>query len=237
MRNDLRNARSLVLPLALWLGACGGSSPPAATPSESAALPSASASAGAVTQSPPAAGSSEPARDPGKAKETETAAPPAAASTTSKLARTPRDILELKDTVFFLAFDDSDPKKDADAACSKSAGTSRAKMSACLAKARQSIEAEGHRFEKDKAGDMWWLVVRLKGNAIVTVHKVRFSYGAQTDSTIAIEPEGKDVGSKPWKKPPTEMKFEVPTEYRLIVRDPVHGKLVYEAKSGITGSK
>jgi hypothetical protein len=136
-----------------------------------------------------------------------------------------------------LAFDESDPKKDADATCSKAAGKSRPKMSACLANARQGIEAEGHRFETDKDGNMWWLVVRLNGNVIVTLHKVRFTYGAETESSITITPEGKDLGSKPWKKPPAEMKFEVPTEYRLVVRDPMHGKLVYEAKSGITGSK
>ena len=234
MRNDLRNVLFLVIPFSLWLAACGASSPPAATPSEPAASASASAVAGGENASAPPAASGA-AAEPGKGAAGQATAPPAAPPATSK--RTPRDVLELKDTVFFLAFDDSDPKKGADAACSKSAGKNRAKLSACLAKARQAIDAEGHRFEQDKAGDMWWLIVRLKGNAIVTTHKVRFTFGAQTDSTIVIVPEGKDLGSKPWKTLPAEMKFEVPTEYRLIVRDPTHGKLVYEAKSGITGTK
>jgi hypothetical protein len=235
MRNHRRNALSLVVTFSLSLAACGGSSPPAATPSEPAAATSASASAASEHAPAPPAGASDTPSEPGKGNGGSTAAPPAGTSATNK--RSPRDVLELKDTVFFLAFDDSDPKKGAEAACSKSAGKNRAKLSACLAKARQAIDAEGHRFEQDKAGDMWWLVVRLKGNAIVTTHKVRFTYGAQTESSIVIVPEGKDLGSKPWKKLPDEMKFEVPTEYRLIVRDPAYGKLVYEAKSGITGTK
>ncbi len=235
MRNDLRSVLPLVLPFSLWLAACGASAPPAATPAEPTAAASASAGAAGETPATPPAGASGATAEPSKGTEGHPAAPPTSPPATNK--RAPRDVLELKDTVFFLAFDDSDPKKAADASCSKSAGKSRAKLSACLAKARQAIDAEGYRFEQDKAGDAWWLVVRLKGNAIVTTHKVRFTYGAQTDSTIVIVPEGKDVGSKPWKKLPAEMKFEVPTEYRLIVRDPTHGKLVYEAKSGITGTK
>jgi hypothetical protein len=234
MRNDLRNVLFLVLPISLWLAACGASSPPAATPSEPAAAASGSANAEGENAPTPLPAASGAAAEPAKAAAGQATAPPAPPATSK---RTPRDVLELKDTVFFLAFDDSDPKKGADAGCSKSAGKNRAKLSACLAKARQAIDAEGYRFEQDKAGDMWCLIVRLKGNAIVTTHKVRFTFGAQTDSSIVIVPEGKDLGSKPWKTLPAEMKFEVPTEYRLIVRDPTHGKLVYEAKSGITGTK
>src|SRR5258706_9621850 len=191
MRNDLRYVLSLVLPISLWLAACGASSPPAATPSEPATAASASAAAGGENASAPPPAASGAAAEPAKGVEGQATAPPAAPPPTNK--RTPRDVLELKDTVFFLAFDESDPKKGADAACSKSAGKNRAKLSACLAKARQAIDAEGHRFEQDKAGDMWWLIVRLKGNAIVTTHKVRFTFGAQTDSTIFIVPEGKDL--------------------------------------------
>jgi hypothetical protein len=141
----------------------------------------------------------------------------------------------LKDTIFFLSHQDSEVKKEAETVCSKSAARNAKKKAACVDKERKQIEGEGLRFEQDKGGKLWWLVVHRKGNAIVTVHKVRFTYGPQTETSIVIKPHGKDVGPKPWKKPPAEVKFEVPTEYRIVRHDPHHGKLVYDAKGGIGG--
>jgi hypothetical protein len=213
---------------ALAFTACGGSTPPAESPpAEPAAAASAGAGAPAASAAAPAEKPAEPAAaEPGK----KPGAAPAAGAPASK--RSARDILELKDTVFFLAFEDSDPKKAAEAGCTKSAGKNAKKMSACMAKAREQAD-EGYLFEQEKDGTMYWLVVHRKGNALVNVHKVKFEYGAESDTSVTIKPEGKDTGTKPWKKPPAEIKFEVPTDYRIIVRDPEHGKMVYEAKSGI----
>ncbi len=226
--NTKRTTSAPLLVLAsLWIAACGGSSPPAETPASeappasSAAAAEPSSSAAPAGEAPHAPASAEPA-----------AAAPAPAPSTK---RSPRDVLELKDTVFFLAFDDSDPKKGAEASCSKASGKNPKKMAACMAKAREQVD-EGYRFEQDKDGTMWWLVMHRKGNALITLHRIRFTYGTEADNSVTIKPEGKDMGTKPWKKPPAEVKFEVPNDYRIVVRDPEHGKMVYEAKSGI-GSK
>ncbi len=223
---DARTALTIVLAWSLIFAACGGGSRPATSPpSESAPAGSASANAaGAETEGP--VGASTPA---GSA-EAAPAAPPA-----SKGPRPPREILELKDTIFFLSYSDSEAKSQADAACSKSAGRNAKKKAACVEKARSQIDGEGHHFEEDNRGHLWWFVVQRKGNAIVTLHKIRFAYGPQTDTTVVVKPQGKDMGSKPWKRPPAEVKFEVLTEYRIVLRDPTRGKLVYDAKSGIGG--
>jgi hypothetical protein len=215
------------LSLAVALMACGGSTPPAESPpSEPAAAASAGTGAPAASAAAPAETPAEPAAtDPGKKAG-------AAPASTPSGKRSARDILELKDTVFFLAFEESDPKKVAEASCTKSSGKNPKKMTACMSKAREQAD-EGYRFEQEKDGTNWWLVVHRKGNALVNVHKVKFEYGAESETSVTIKPEGKDTGAKPWKKPPAEIKFEVPNDYRIIVHDPEHGKMVYEAKSGI----
>jgi hypothetical protein len=227
MNLDRRSFRTPLLFASLTFVACGGKTPPAESP-EPATASSASTSAPVASAAAPTQAPAAPAGgDQGK----EAAAPAAGASS----KRSARDILELKDTVFFLSFEESDPKKIAEASCTKSAGKDAKKMSGCMAKAREQAD-EGYRFEQEKDGTMWWLVVHRKGNTLVNVHKVKFEYGDTSESSVTIKPEGKDSGSKPWKKPPAELKFEVPNDYRIVVHDPEHGKLVYEAKSGIGSS-
>jgi hypothetical protein len=223
------NTKRLIVPALLVGGSlivagCGGSSPPAETPASEAPAasnaPAAASASSATAEAPAPPGSAAPA-------------PAAAVAPAPSSKRTARDVLELKDTVFFLAFDESDPKKGAESSCSKASGKNAKKMSACMSKARDQVD-EGYRFEQDKDGTMWWLVVRRKGNALVTVHRMRFTYGTESDTSVSIKPEGKDLGTKPWRKgAPAEVKFDVPNDYRIVVRDPEHGKMVYEAKSGI----
>jgi hypothetical protein len=100
-----------------------------------------------------------------------------------------------------------------------------------MAKARAEFEGEGHRFTQDSAGDWWWTVVKRKGKTLSNVHKVRYQYGEGGGDSVVIKPEGKDEGSARWSRVPSEMKFEVPNDYRIIVQDPAKGKMVYDAKS------
>jgi hypothetical protein len=223
MNHDQRPTLAFLF-LAAAFTACGGSTPPAESPPSE---PAAAASAGA-----PAASAAAPAETPAAPTAAEPGKKGDAPASAPSGKRSARDILELKDTVFFLAFEESDPKKVAEASCTKSAGKNAKKMTACMAKAREQAD-EGYRFEQEKDGTNWWLVVHRKGNALVNVHKVKFEYGAESETSVTIKPEGKDTGTKPWKKPPAEIKFDVPNDYRIIVHDPEHGKMVYEAKSGI----
>jgi len=231
MKTDAGCFISQFLASSLLLAACGGTSPPAESPTaepEPAAASSSSTSAQAASAAPTA----PPPAATNEGKKTTTQEPPSAAAPPPS-KRSPHDVLELKDTVFFIVFDESDPRKKAEATCAKSAAKDPKKMAACMAKAREQIVSEGYRFEQDKGGDWWWLVVRRKGNALATEHRLRFAYGEETDTSVVIKPEGKDFGPKPWRKPPSSLKFEVPTDYRLVVHDPQLGKLVYEAKSGL----
>jgi hypothetical protein len=230
-RTYARIAFTLLLS-SMGLSACGGSSkhtesPPAQSPPAESAT---------TSEAPAPSSEAPPATSDGDAGAAPTGSAPAAGST-PKRSRSPRDVLEAKDTVFFLSYADSAPQESAEASCTQKAKKDPKKMAACMAKARESakIDAEGHRFFEDKKGERWWAVIRRKGNTLVTLHKVRFKYGAETADSIVIKPEGKDTGSKPWRKLPSEMKFEVPSDDRIVVRDPKLGKLVYEAKVGIAG--
>jgi hypothetical protein len=234
MRNEIRNKLTLALSSSLFLAACGASSQSAVSPSSESA-PAASASTGSEASSA-SSSLATPSASKGEHGKEEGAAPKAETHSTKPASRPPREVLELKDTVFFLAYNESDLGKAAAASCAKSAGKTPKAMAACMAKAHEQVD-EGYRFEQDKEGTLWWLVVNRKGNTLVTLHRVRFEYGAETDTTIVIKPEGKDAGSKPWRKPPSEVKFDVPNEYRIIVHDPERGKLVYEAKVGIANAK
>jgi hypothetical protein len=219
------STQALLTLWALAVCACSGSWNRPAEPS------SASSAATASSAAPP----DDPKSVPGPevaAQPSAQAPAPAAPSATEKPSRQPRDILEAKDTIFFLSYNDSDLKKHADAHCSKK---DPKKSAACMEKARVEIDAEGHQFMQDPKGHWWWLVLRRKGNTLLTVHKMLYEYGAQTDRSVVIRPEGKDHGAKPWRKPPLEVKIEVPNDFRIVVHDPKHGKMVYEAKVGLSG--
>jgi hypothetical protein len=228
METQNRYLTELLLALSLAVAACGGgATPPAESPSGTS-----------ETSTPASKAASEAKAAPAPAPEAKPAPAPAAAADPGAAARSgrePRDILELKDTVFFFSFEESDVKQAAEATCTKQSGNDPKKMAACMSKARNDYDGDGHRFTQDKAGDWWWTVVKRKGKVLNTVHKVRYQYGDQSGNTVVIKPEGRDEGAARWAKPPSEVKFEVPTEYRIVVQDPKQGKMVYEAKAIVAG--
>ena len=231
MKTQNRYLTELLLSLSLAVAACGGgATPPPESPSgtaEKSAAPAAKAGTEAK---------SEPKSEPAPAPEAKTKAAPAADNgAAQRSGREPREILELKDNVFVFSFEESDVKQAAESTCNKQGGNDPKKVAACMAKARAEFEGDGHRFVQDKAGDWWWAVVKRKGKTLSNIHKVRFQYGDQSGNTVTIKPEGRDEGTARWAKPPTEMKFEVPNEYRIIVQDPKQGKMVYEAKAIVAG--
>ena len=75
-----------------------------------------------------------------------------------------------------------------------------------------------------------------RGDQLVTMHKIPFEFGEVTEQTVALRPTGKDKGLAPLGRLPRQFVITVPNEYSIEVNDPVHGKLVYEAKIGILGS-
>jgi hypothetical protein len=220
------------------LGACAGTTPPAGSPtaepaqgptapqagagqgsSPGAGAPGESAAAGTSPQSAPVAGSEESVP----------------ASPLEKPSRPVRQILETKDTVFFLSFEDSDPGKNAEASCAKTSAEDPQKNASCLAKARQPFEGLGYRFTRSPKDETLFTILRRQGNSLSVLHKFRFTYGKESEAAAVIKLEGKDEGPVKWEKLPPELKLEVPNDYTIVVQDPKHGRLVYAAKVGIPG--
>jgi hypothetical protein len=148
-----------------------------------------------------------------------------------KPTRTPEDILTAPDTVFLFSYNDSEPKQAAEEKCSKTAGDNPKKMNQCMAVSRKKFPAEGHRFKQDDKGQWWWITVRQDGNRLTALHKVPIEFGEQTATTITLKPVGKDKGSAPMNVP-AKVVFEVPNDYQIAIKDPTHGRLVFQAKVG-----
>lgn len=149
-----------------------------------------------------------------------------------KPSRTPEDILKAPDTIFLFSFNDSEPKQAAEEKCSKKAGDNPKKMNECMAGARKQFPAEGHRFKSDDKGQWWWITVHQTGNKLVEVHKIPVEFAEHTDTSVTLKPVGRDKGRKPMGNPPAQVVFEVPNDYQIAIKDPKHGRLVFQAKVG-----
>jgi hypothetical protein len=218
-----RSAPSLVFVSILWLAlACG-----AQKPAESAEP--ARSDGGAAADAAPKDGDGTNEAAGGAAADSDKGA---SASDGPKPTRTPEDIITAPDVVFLFSFNDSDPKKKAEEKCSQSAGDDAKRMNDCMARARKTFPADGHRFLKDDKEQWWWITVRQTGNRLVAIHRIPVDFADQTDASITLKPVGKDKGSAPMK-PPAKVVFEVPNDYQIVLNDPEHGRLVYQAKVGI----
>lgn len=148
-----------------------------------------------------------------------------------KPSRTPEDILKAPDTVFLFSFNDSEPKQLAEEKCTKKVGDNPKKMNECMAGVRKQFPPEGHRFKKDDKDQWWWITVRQDGNKLTELHKIPVEFGEATDTSITLKPVGKDKGRAPMN-PPAKIVFEVPNDYQIALKDPKHGRLVFQAKVG-----
>jgi hypothetical protein len=210
--------------------ACGAGTPPPALPE-----PAPQASAVPAGSSDPAAGQQAPAEPP-KSATPEPAPPPKQDIMLEKPTRPVRSILESGDTVYFISYEESDVGKTAEANCAKESGGDPQKNSACMAKARQNLEGHGYRFKKDPKGDVTTCtILRRQGNTLTRLHKFRYKYADETETSVVIKMDGKDDGPNKWEKIPSEFKVEIPNDYTMVLQDPKYGRLVYYAKSGIPG--
>jgi hypothetical protein len=208
----------LIAASALCLGACGGSSKPAEEP---------------IATEP------EKEEAPAEAK-TDAASPEKTEEKPSEPAvtRTAKDIVTAPEVTFMFSFNQSEPKEKAEAKCSETAKDDPKKMALCMKKASSKFEADGIQFKKnDKGGeDDWlWITVRRKGNVLTTIHKIPVTFAEDKATSVTLKPTGKDTGTKPMT-PPSEVLIEVPNEFSIVLKDPDHGRMVYEAKIGITSA-
>jgi hypothetical protein len=168
--------------------------------------------------------------DDKKADDKKAAAP---ADDGPKPTRTPDDILKAPDTVFLFSFNDSEPKQAAEEKCDKKHADNPKKKNECMAGERKKFPAEGHRFKKDDKGDQWWwITVHQTGNKLIEIHKIPIEFGEVTATSVTLKSVGKDKGKKPFANPPAKVVFEVPNDYQIAIKDPKHGRLVFQAKVG-----
>jgi hypothetical protein len=63
-------------------------------------------------------------------------------------------------------------------------------------------------------------------------HKVQFMPGEETDDRITLSLIGKDKGIAPMARVPRSISIELPNDYTIVVDDPDHGAMMYDAKIG-----
>jgi hypothetical protein len=207
--------------LAAFVSGCGGSQSEAKDPSEPAAEEPAAKSAAEEKKA-------EAAPEP-KEKEA-----PAPAEPEHK--RSLEDILTREDVMYSFSFNASEPYQEAEKKCDEKAKDDPKKKSECMSKASAKFDTELISFEKDKeAEDKWWYVVSLrKGDKLTTLHKIPVEFGEEKGTSITVKPTGKDKGTKPTGNP-KEVTIDVPSESEIVLTDPSHGKMVYQAKMGMKG--
>ncbi len=219
-----------LLVLAPLLGACGGGTKPAETPSsETASGEGGDATAGkpgndAAKSDKSDAAKSDDAKSDGK--------PSAPADDGPKPSKSASDILTAPDVVFLFSFNDSEPKTAAEEKCNAKSGNDPKKLNTCMAAERKNFPADGHRFKQDEKGQWWWITVRQKGNRLVALHKIPVELGEETPTSVTLKPVGKDTGSSPMT-PPAKVVVEVPNDYQIAFKDPKAGRLVFQAKIGV----
>ena len=227
-----------ILCVPVWLAACGGGQKPAEEPvADSSAEESedSNEAADAAADAKPD-GKSEGAGDkPGEAKEDKNEKKDDAASTDTsgpQVKRTVRDILTAPDVIFMFSFNQSDIKDAAEKQCDGE-GTGNPKQRAkCMARAKQKIDVDGIALKQEK-GKWYFLAFRRRGRALVNLHKVPIEFTKEEERSIVLKPIGADEGSARGAAP-TETKIEVPNEYEIVIQDPKLGRMVYEAKIGLT---
>jgi hypothetical protein len=152
-----------------------------------------------------------------------------------KASRPPLDLLTGNNVVYVFNFSGSAKGEAAKAQCEGESDP--ASVRACLAAERGKIPVESVRFVKDERGQLWWVTYnRYKGN-LLKWHKVQFSPGKEDADTISLNLLGKDKGIAPMPRVPAALKVELPNDYSIVIRDPEHGDMMFDAKIGLMDSE
>jgi hypothetical protein len=211
----MRKPTLLVILTALSLAtstACGGSQPAAEEPKEEAK---------ADEEKP-------------EEKSDEKSGSEASSTSGPEVKRTAKDFLTAPDVTFMFSFNDSEPKQKAEERCSKQSKDNPKKMAQCMDKERNKFPADGMQFKKNDKGELTWFTLRRKGSTITWLHKIPFEFGEEKETSVTLKLGKKDTGRTPMRNIPSTLTVEVPNEFQIAIKDPEHGRLVYEAKIGIT---
>jgi hypothetical protein len=205
---------------------CAAAAPPPSAPTASAApQPAAPAPAHAAKAAPAEAKAAEPIKG-------ESATPAEEPRDgLRKASRPPMDLLTGNNVVYVFNFAASPKGEEAKAQCEGQGDLAAAR--ACVAAERNKIQIESVRFVKDARGQYWWVTYnRYKGN-LLKWHKVQFAPGKEDADTIRLTLQGKDKGIAPMPRVPAALEVELPNDYSIVIRDPEHGQLMFDAKIGL----
>jgi hypothetical protein len=233
----MRVKSNLILSLFLCLSACGGGQKPAEEPAADSAdseKPSSDTSDAEDSGSDKGEAKSDDADKPKDSakKDKEDAKPEESSTSGPKVTRTARDILTAPDVIFMFSFNQSDVKQQFEEQCDSEVKDNPKKRADCMTKAKKKIDFDGIQFKQEK-GTWYWLTISRKGKTLTNLHKVPIEFGKEDEHSIVLKPIGKDEG-KARGGAPGETKVEVPNEYEIVIKDPKLGKMVFEAKIGLT---
>jgi hypothetical protein len=216
MKKTVRSALGAVF--AFSLVACGASSTPPAESPES--------------QPPTAKAEKKPVEKVAEAKAEEPGEKDPRADGLRKASRPPAELITGPNLVYMFNFKESAVGKEAHERCSEQAGDSPRELAACMEKARSKVQVESVRFVKESSGEHFFITYnRYKGN-LLKWHKVQFMPGEETADRITLNLIGKDKGIAPMARVPRSISIELPNDYTIVVDDPDHGAMMYDAKIG-----
>jgi hypothetical protein len=231
MRTVVRTTTTLTAfsTLCLSLLGCASAAPPASSVTAAAATQSAETRPSAKLE--PTAAPSEPAAEPAPAPADAPKPADEPGDGLRKASRPPMDLLTGNNVVYVFNFPSSAKGVAAKEQCD-SAGDPGA-VRQCLTKEREKIAVESVRFVKDGSGQYWWVTYnRYKGN-LLKWHRIQFMPGKQDADSISLTLIGKDKGIAPLARVPASLKIELPNDYSIVVSDPEHGAMTFDAKIGL----
>jgi hypothetical protein len=219
---------------ALSFAACGGSAPPAEDVSSSAADGAGDESEEPKSEDAAGEGSTD-AKDGEKKDEEKKEEPKGPSDGPGPITRTPKDMLTAPEVTFMFSFNQSEPKAKAEEKCRTQTKGDGKKMADCMRKASAKFGEDGLQFKQEK-GTWYYITLRRKGSTLTTLHKIPFEFGEEKGTTVVLKTTGRDTGKSPMRNVPKEVKIDVPNEFSIALDDPEAGRLVYEAKIGITSA-
>jgi len=150
-----------------------------------------------------------------------------------KASRPPLELLTGNNVVYVFNYAESPVGESAKQRCEAQNADDPGAARQCLAKERSKIPVESVRFVKDPHGQFWWVTYNnYKGN-LLKWHKIQFVPGKEGEDTVKLNLTGKDKGIAPLGKVPAFLKIDLPNDYSIVISDPEHGAMHYDAKIGM----
>jgi hypothetical protein len=150
-----------------------------------------------------------------------------------KASRPPLELLTGNNVVYVFNYAESPIGESAKQRCQADNSDDPGAARQCFAKERSKVPVESVRFVKDPSGQYWWVTYNnYKGN-LLKWHKIQFLPGKEGEDSVKLNLTGKDKGIAPLAKVPATLKIELPNDYSIVISDPEHGQMHYDAKIGL----